>query len=351
MKLCTICDKKIEGTWCKNCHRFVKVYHLSDDIHFNASHDPGNDANCTYHTNAGMSGMSANTTVTRSTGTTRPQQTYTRTVTSTGGASGTASPSAGKKKGKGKLAVVLIILYVIFNLIGALIPTISNCVGALSDELKEGFREEEEADNPFAETPSQKDLDYEEKLAAMEKLVPVETMKEAEYEYRYYDPRDIVTLGFACDDAHFDVTVPEFDEWLEKNWTDEYELEEGISEYSNFYYEDETGTWLYFGLFRDYYVTGEVSVRVDYDTATQELHRFGFAALDKEDIIPLCYEALKEFDPETDWTQSFFKRNMKDALNGESDEAITFYASDKLQIDAQINEGYYSVAFYPAYEY
>ena len=127
-------------------------------------------------------------------------------------------------------------------------------------------------------------------------------------------------------------------------------MEEEISEYTNFYYEDEEGTWLCFTLFREYYVMGEVSVRVDYDTATQQLHRFGFAALDNNDITTLCSEALKEFEPETDWTQSFFKRNMKDALSGEMNDAVMFYASDVLNIEAQVNDGYYSVIFYPAYE-
>lgn len=351
MKLCSICDKKIEGTWCKTCHRFVKVYNLPEGIHLNESHDPGNDADCTYHVDVKKNGNSTYTTATRGTGTTATRQTYTQTATRTQSTTGTGSAGNGKKKGgKGKLAVILIVLYLVFNIIAALVPTITNCVGALSDEFKENFREDEQADHPFNETPPQEDVEYEEKLAAIEKLVPVETQEEADYEYRYYDPRDIVTLGFACDEAHFDVTVPEFDEWLEENWTDEYELEEGISEYTNFYYEDETGTWLYFGLFRDYYVTGEVSVRVDYDTATQKLHRFGFAALDNEDITALCYAALKKFDPETDWTQSFFKRNMKDALDRELYETVTFYASDELQIEAQINEGYYSVIFCPTYE-
>ncbi len=353
MKLCPICDKKIEGTWCRSCHRFVKVYELSDDIHFNTSHDPGNDANCTYHTTGNSQGRTVSETKanrsSNSSSTTATRQTYTRTVSGTQNSSGTAGTGAGKKK-KGKLVVVLIILYVAFNFIGAMVPTITDCVGALSEEFAEGLRENEQGDDPLAEIPDQKTPDYEEKLAAMETLVPVDTQEEAEYEYRYYDPRDIVTLGFACDEDHFDVTVPEFDEWLEEHWTDEYELEEGISEYSNFYYEDEEGTWLYFALFRDYYVTGEVSVRVDYDTATQQLHRFGFAALDNNDITTLCYEALKEFDPETDWTQSFFKRNMKDALSGEMNDAVMFYASDVLNIEAQVNDGYYSVIFYPTYE-
>ncbi len=355
MKLCSICDKKIEGTWCKNCHRFVKVYDLSDDIHFNTSHDLANDANCTYHGTGNSQGRTASRTTaphsSNSSSTTSTRQTYTRTVSGTQTSAGTAGTGAGqKKKGKGKLVVILIILYVIFNLVGALIPTITNCVGALSEEFADRRQEEKQVDTPFSETPDQVDPEYEEKLAAMEKLVPVETEEEAEYECRYYDPRDIVTLGFACDEAHFDVTVPEFDEWLEEHWTDEYELEEGISEYTNFYYKDEETTRLYFALYREYYVIGEVSVMVDYDTATQKLHRVGFAALDKEEVITLSYEALKEYDPETDWTQSFFKRNLKEALNGELNESVTFYASDVLCIEAQVNDGYYSVTFYPAYE-
>lgn len=342
MKLCSICDKKIEGTWCKNCHRFVKTYEISEGIHFNESHDPNNDANCTYHTG----GTSQRRTTA---GTTATRQTYTQTTTQS--RSTTGAETGKKKKGKGKLAVILIVLYVLINLIGALVPTITNCVGALTEEFEESFREEEKKDDPFAETPKQEDGPaYEEKLAAVEKLTPLDEAEGDGYVFKYYDPRDIVALGFACDEAHFDVTVPEFDEWLEENWVDEYELEEGISEYSNYFYEGETSTWLSFCLYRDYYADEEFSVRVDYDTATQKLHGFGFAAVDGWDATELYYAALKEFDPETDWTQSFFKRNMKDALNDGGEESVALYSSDVLRIEVQQWDGYHSVTFYPAYE-
>ena len=93
MKLCSICDKKIEGTWCKNCHRFVKTYEISEGIHFNESHDPNNDANCTYHTG----GTSQRRTTA---GTTATRQTYTQTTTQS--RSTTGAETGKKKKGKGK---------------------------------------------------------------------------------------------------------------------------------------------------------------------------------------------------------------------------------------------------------
>lgn len=355
MKLCSICDKKIEGTWCKNCHRFVKTYDLPEGIHFNESHNPANDANCTYHVDVRKSGNTTQSTVNRGTGTTSSRQTYTQTTTRTQNSTGTGSTASGKstgKKKKGKLVVILIVLYILFNIIGGLIPVITNCVGALSDELKESIREDFDVDDPFAETPEQVDAEYEEKLAAIEKLTPTDEFAEDDFVFYYYDPRDIVPLGFECDESHFDVTVPEFDEWLADAWVDDYEVEDDISEYYNYYYEDGVETWLSFSLYRDYYADDELAVRVDYDTATQKLHMFGFVAAEGVDATALYYEALKEFDPDTDWTQKFFKQKLNEAFEaeGEEYETVTVYSSDALIIGAQVRDGYNSVTFYSVYE-
>ena len=359
MKLCTICDKKIEGTWCKNCHRFVKTYDLPEGIHFNESHNPKNDANCTYHTDVKRSGTTTSTTVTRDTGSSS-QQTYTRTATSTGtgSTSGTTRSSSGKKKsGKGKLAVILIILYVVFNLIGGLVPTITNCVDSFSEEFSEGFKEGFEEgmrgdDEHSVETPKPVDTEYEERLIAVKRLTSVDEYEEEDYVLRYYDPREVALLGFDCDESHFDVTVPEFDEWLADVWTEDYEVEDDISEYYNYYYEDDIETWLSFSLYRDYYADEEVAVRVDYDTATQKLHMFGFVAPEGEDASALYYEALKKFDPDTDWTQKFFKQKLNEVFHAEEEtsETVTVYSSDALIIGAQARDGYHSVTFYSVYE-
>ncbi len=350
MRLCTICDKKIEGTWCKNCHRFVKTYDLPEGIHLNEAHDPKNDANCTYHVNTKKTGNTTYTTTSRGTGTTTTRQTYTQTSTQTT-ARNTASGQ--KKKSKGKVIVILIILYVVINFLLAFIPTITNCVGAISEEFKEGFHEEYEPDDPFEKTPEEVkpgDLSYEEKLDAMDDLKPLDEYAEEDYVFRYYDPRDIAELGFACDEAHFDVTVPEFEEWLNDNWLDEYEIEEDISEYYNYYYEDDEYAWLYFSMFRDYYAGDDFAVRVGYDTVTRQLHMFGFVATEDVDASSLYISALRKFDPETDWTQRFFQQKIDEVVEKGGEQYETIYSSDALTVDVQVRDGCYSVTFYPAFE-
>ena len=196
------------------------------------------------------------------------------------------------------------------------------------------------------------DTEYEEKLIAVKRLTPVDEYAENDYVFRYYDPRDIAPLGFACDESHFEVTVPEFDEWLEEVWAEDYEVEDDMSEYYNYLYETEDMTWLSFTMYRDYYADHDVAVRVDYDTATQKLHMFGFVAEEDVDASALYYKALKEFDPDTEWTQKFFKQKLNEAFEaeGEAYETVTVYSSDRLMIGAQAGDGYRSVTFYSMYE-
>ncbi len=353
MKLCSICDKKIEGTWCKTCHRFVKTYDLPEGIHFNESHDPKNDANCTYHVNTKKTGSTTYTTASRGTGTTVARPNYTQT---SAGARTTAQNNASdkKKKSKGKIVVILIVLYVAFNFIGAFIPTITNCVGALSEEFSKGGREEAGKDDSSnkgkTESEDFEEFTYDEKIDAIEELKPLEESAQDGYVFRYYDPRDIAELGFACDEAHFDIIVPEFEEWLNENWLDEYEIEEDISEYYNYYYEDEEYTWLYFSMFRDYYAGDDFAVRVGYDTATRQLHMFGFVATEDVDASSLYISALRKFDPETDWTQRFFQQKIDEVVENGGEQYETIYSSDALTVDVQVRDGYYSVTFYPVFE-
>lgn len=49
MKICPVCDKKITGRWCSDCHRFVTPLEFKSDIHLNESHSRDNDASCEYH--------------------------------------------------------------------------------------------------------------------------------------------------------------------------------------------------------------------------------------------------------------------------------------------------------------
>lgn len=319
MRLCLICDKKIDGSWCRNCHRFVKSYELSNRVYFNERHNPENDEGCTYHTDTATN----------------------------------KTESGGKKKGR--LALLIIVLYVAFSFFGVVIPIIIKAM----DSFSEGFREIYETEAPTSESPVQMipeyekelDLSYAERMAVMETLLPVTEEAEEGYVFRYYRPETITGLGFSCDELHFDRTLREFEKWLEAHWTGDYETDEKFSEYYNYFYEDEEYTWLYFASFRDYYSSDDFAVRAGYDTATGRLHMIGFVALTEQDISPLYYALLTELDPKTTWTEADFSEALetalKEALKGE--EYATFYTSDVLEIDVQLKDGCYSVTFYPAY--
>lgn len=49
MKICPICDSKVDGIWCRQCHHFIKPVDINTTMHLNESHDPAHDADCEYH--------------------------------------------------------------------------------------------------------------------------------------------------------------------------------------------------------------------------------------------------------------------------------------------------------------
>ena len=133
MKLCTICDKKIEGTWCKNCRRFVKTYEISGGIYLNERHDPLNDKGCTYHTDP-RTESTKRVVRERTSVNTGPQRTYTSsTTTSTSG----TNRSAAQKKGK-KIAIIIVVIYILVNCLGLIGPAIVRVV----ENVSGGYQEE-----------------------------------------------------------------------------------------------------------------------------------------------------------------------------------------------------------------
>lgn len=206
MKLCSVCDKKISGSWCKNCHRFVKTYYLPDGIHLNESHNPKNDENCTYHmadpaiwntpaaprstqsTARNTQSTARNTQSTarnaqsavRSTQTaaqntrsgsqntqstarstqsgSRNTQTMARNTQSTarstqttgtnpqnyGSNTGTQKKKPAKSKGPVVFVVVIIILYAFFILLVRVVPFVMDMIGDLNPETR--YEEEQEED-------------------------------------------------------------------------------------------------------------------------------------------------------------------------------------------------------------
>lgn len=344
MRLCSVCDKKIEGTWCKNCRRFVKTYEISSTIYLNERHDPQNDKDCTYHTDT-------NNTVTRERVNSGAQRSYTSNRTtytsSSASASGTNS-SAAKKKGK-KTALIVVIVYILISCIGTLGPLLVE----LFDNVSEGFREVvsdneiQEDEIEFVPEELEEHFNKEIRDVELDILKPVYQVAEGDYRIDYYDPEEIMEIAYPCDSGHFDMTFDAFEDWLEESWTDVYEYVDDISEYSNYRYITDDYTWVQFSCYRDYYASDDFAIRVEYDTATEQVHAVGFVAREDGMDEGLCYAMLLYFEPDTEWTRQQFARDVEEA-KAEGDYA-TLYYSEKVHVAFEMNEEAYMLVYYPIY--
>lgn len=335
MKLCSICDKKIEGKWCKNCHRFVKSYKIPERIYLNESHNPKNDAGCTYHTDAGSSERVYRTQQENT-------QIYRQSTARTG-------QPAKPKGGKPLLFVVLVTFGLLF--LSMIIPMIALFISEFSKELKKEFQKEYAFEESIPEEPESfvtaDSLDIWEKIATLEAVEPFDSSVEEEYSFLYYQPEDIISLGIPCSEAHFNWTLSDAEVWLRDNWSEAYEMTEDVSPYCNYFYEDEEYVCLYFYSCRDYFESDDFAVRVNYDTATKQLHMLGFVSTMEQDYMDLYFKALQDFDPQTEWTKEQLTEEIKKAFV--SEEPVLVYLSDVLEIDCQTKDGMFSVKYYPAY--
>lgn len=349
MKLCSICDKKIEGTWCKNCKRFVKTYDVSDGIHLNESHNPKNDANCTYHTTTRMSTGSTHRTVTTQT---------------SGTARSTNSTTAGtrKKSKAGKIVAIIICIYVIFGVLGTLGPVI---VGVIAENIFETSREDEveisedwfysEADEDFYGSNM-----FSASFVMLQALEPVgeETVEDGgyTYEYTYYDPEDIKSWSVRCSGDHFDMVTSEFEQLLGKEFGASENWEFGEETYSEYNYLCKSGEymWSYFETDVSYYVNDALLINIDCDTATKDIHVIFFGAdtevMEEEGYMEFYNKVLEELDPEYNGTTEELENEVARVTeNSEGYEQLAL--SDNVYIYAGRDDyGRTILAYYPVYE-
>lgn len=409
MKLCSVCDKKISGSWCKNCHRFVKTYQLPDGIHLNESHNPKNDENCTYHMpdpaiwntpaaprntqstarNSQSAARSTQTTAqnTRSgsqntqttarstqSGSRNTQTTArntqsgawnTQTTQNYGSNTGTQKKKPEKNKAAIAVVVVIIAFYALFVVATTVMPFVMDAIDNVSSEKREEEkgdtdrdgskdREDEKDGTDDREGDSSLDgakqeLEEVKRLAALQKLQPVDTDRDEEgWQYSFYNPEEIQELKFECNMLdHFDMTLSGFTAWLEQNFDEAYEESENLDKYGNYLAERSGESWYSFHSYRDYLVSDYFGIRVNYDTAVEKVHEILIAFVAEEDYTEFSYEVLKMLDPETDWSEKEFSRQMDEVLRAE--EYMEIYSSDSLCIAAQAQEGVLSILYYPAY--
>ena len=344
MRLCTICDKKIEGSWCKNCHRFVKTYEISGGIYLNERHDPMNDKGCTYHTDS-YTDTTKQVVRERTGANTGAGRTY--QSNSSASAAGT-NRTVTQKKGK-KIAIIIIVIYVLVNCLGIIGPAIVRGI----ENASEGYREEV-SDNVFYEDET--GFSDEELAALFDKeirdtelmlLEPEYRMEEEDYEVLYFDPEDIEEIGYACDYGHFEMTLEEFESWLLANSSASFQYADDVSMYGNYYYISDDYSHVSFTCYRDYYSSSNFQIWTDYDTATKQLHIVRFMTAEDTLDSELCLALVKELEPEAEWTEEAFAQDVEAAIA--VGDYATLYYSEQVHVAFEPEEEGYTLVYYPIY--
>lgn len=358
MKLCTICDRPIVGTWCKTCKQFVKTYNISDDIHLNRSHDLKNDAGCTYHTtptasrpagssSTGRSYTSANsrpttnTRTTQSTATRTTANTYTSNRT-TGGSSSGQTPKRSPKK----LVGIIIGAYVLMGIGVTIVPTVAPLI---IDAIKESGQENKKKETETEKNDSTKLGSTGSNSLAQMLLRNVDVVDEVtetedgeEVTYYFYDPVDIEGLSVDCDWEHFSMKRSYFESWTESQ-LDDITMEPVFeqSEEYNYLYETEDDSYAYFISYAEYYAEEEdLAISVDYDTSSGRIHSLILYTTNHDKYAEYFSDLAAELDTEYDWDNELLQLEMMYAIEDKEDyEAEEIYCSDTMRLCAFPYEG------------
>lgn len=297
MKICPICEQKIEGRFCTHCFRFVTPWNVGDHTYINKSHDAGRDKDCDYHNPKTQysrqeymqpgyekriygGGGSANTKKqTQPVRQNRPAQASRQTRKRVSGVntSDSAKPS--------RVALIIVIAILVFAVIPAVIGFLDDNYHDIwnrDDTNPPAYSTEPAASEP--ETPAEDSRSIKGYLSAISYVD-----KEESYlgTYYYYNPDDITGLTeYHCDNGHFDLTVDEFYDRFVQYYGEEPLTIEEVSDEDNNYLLDSTAGEDYILLETEYdweYETFDVEVYAD--TASGELHGYSFIADEADDAF------------------------------------------------------------------
>ena len=313
MRLCSVCDNKIEGKWCKHCHRFVKSYECNSSIY-------GQEEILKCERMAGNSPVHASDN--------DPERNV-------------KGKTSNKKN---KAAVYGIGLSAALTCALPLLPDIIGLFQA-SAERAEANREYLE-EITFSEEERKFYGDRMTRNAIMPGIEPAERILDRDSDVRYYHPEDIKEMGYPCDEKHFELCLPEFEQWLTEQWTEEYEMVEDSSVYSNLCSVYGENVSYRFATYRDYRDGSEFSVQVDFDTATEQLHSVYISVEGASIDIPMYCGLLKKFYPKSIWTEAEFTKALIEAVES-GEEYVEFYSSKYARIAYLKKEGGYSLGYTP----
>ncbi|MGN0513245.1 MAG: hypothetical protein ACI4GD_03115 [Lachnospiraceae bacterium] len=298
MKICPICDNKIQGTWCPRCFRFVTPWELKNDIYINESHHPSHDFGCEYHNPKSQDdrqeylkqgyermvygGVNA---------TTSPQQ-KANASNNTGNRNNTANRNntGAKEKKKGaKAAVIIVIIYIAFFLLSLFAELIPEIIDNLKNDgdnadFTEIIKQFTDDDDEYVPEDYSVGADHSEKdvlFDYMSSIEPVisDTIGENGYA-NYYDPDDLTELPYVnCDEDHFEMDFNSVSSRLNGIVEDWIEYSDA---YMNYVYTGKNYTNIY--LSTDYNASiGNTNLCVRADTATGMIHDIDLITITVDD--------------------------------------------------------------------
>lgn len=291
MKICPICEKEIEGSFCRNCFRFVKPWTLHDDIYINKNHDRRQDKNCDYHNprteyskqeymqpgyeNKIYGSVTKNT------------RTPSAVPNQPGNQKQRRTENAKKSSGiKGYIAGIIVLLLLVFLKLAYEGYIDFSCFSWFSKEQEPDISYENSAEVSAVEFQEEDEDDTHESIAGyLRTITAVDTVSDHFGTYYYYDPDDIVGLTeYHCDYGHFNMTVDDFKEMFTCFYEQQPQETQVIRDAQmNYLVEDLYGEpliWLETE-YKWYY--GNFSVSVSADTASDELHDYEFKCENADD--------------------------------------------------------------------
>lgn len=279
MKICPVCERKIEGRFCSRCFRFVTPWDVSDNTYINQDHDGRKDENCEYH----------NPKTTQYSRQEYMEPGYEKRIYGGTAARSAKKPSGyskpiTKKQSKNALAVVVGVCLL---------------VGVIQALIVVGLRFWEEDHPPVREPESMAAAAVSMSVAAEEPAKEQEdsrsikgylqtisfVTKEESFlgTYYYYDPENIKGLTeYHCDYGHFDMTAEEFYDRFTAFYGEE-PLEVSSEDGNNYMLDALTGDDTVFLDTKYEWGYEDFQVEVRADTASNEVHRYAFKASDASD--------------------------------------------------------------------
>lgn len=298
MKICPICEREIEGNFCRHCFRFVTPWKLHDDIYINKSHSHKQDKNCDYH--------NPNTAYSKQEymqpgyedkiyGST-PKKTQTSSARKNTSSAVPNQPGTAKKNKTGNMkkgiagyfiVVIILAVLVFFKLTEEGYINLSD-FSWLNKEPETAPQYENPAEAASVEVEPENEDDNKHSIEGYLKTIsPVDTVNDHYGTYYYYNPDDITGLTeYHCNHGHFDMTVDDFEELFTDFYDGEPVETTVIKEPQNNYLLDSGYGEPIILLETEYqWNYGNFSVSVYADTASNELHGYEF----------LCEKADDEF--------------------------------------------------------